>query len=167
MTFLSSIPTIGYDFTIKTDNSDQVYAVADVLTKVSFYLDTETLLNLCGKYEVIANETPDQIAYAIYGDSNLHWTILYINNIMDMGSQWPLPDRVIFDLVENPDEVKYYEYQGLVADQVWLIERYGDAYPVTNLEHEQRLNDKKRNILIVQPRNIGIFVEAFMNAING
>tara|TARA_Y100000816_G_C25768349_1_gene403444 strand:- start:43 stop:630 length:588 start_codon:yes stop_codon:yes gene_type:complete len=39
---------------------------------------------------IIANERPDQVAEAVYGDPRYDWVILTANNITNMREQWPL-----------------------------------------------------------------------------
>lgn len=41
-------------------------------------------------YTIQGEETPDSIAYKEYGNSEWFWTILILNNIVDMNSMWPL-----------------------------------------------------------------------------
>ena len=41
-------------------------------------------------YDVKEGETPEMLADKLYGDSNLHWIIMYVNSITDRYHQWPL-----------------------------------------------------------------------------
>lgn len=59
------------------------------------------------KYVIQPGETPDKIAFSLYGDSEWYWTILLVNNIVDMNTQWPLEG----DEFENYIEDKYGENQ--------------------------------------------------------
>lgn len=64
------------------------------------------------KYYIGNGETPDNLAYKLYGDSTKHW-ILYLLNPNLKGS-WPCSDAELERLIEN----KYGEYSFLaLADE--------------------------------------------------
>ena len=50
------------------------------------------------KYKIIGDERPDNVAYKIYNDETLDWVILLSNNILNIQTEWPLPQKV-FDSV--------------------------------------------------------------------
>ena len=45
------------------------------------------------KYQIIGDERPDNVAYKFYEDSTLDWIILLSNNIINIQTEWPLPQR--------------------------------------------------------------------------
>jgi hypothetical protein len=53
------------------------------------------------KYEIKGNDRPDNVAFEVYGDSNLDWLVLVCNNIINIQTEWPLPqndfDRFLLD----------------------------------------------------------------------
>jgi len=53
------------------------------------------------KYKIIGDERPDNVAYKIYGDETLDWVILLSNNILNIQTEWPLPqtafDRMLLE----------------------------------------------------------------------
>jgi len=50
------------------------------------------------KYKIIGDERPDNVAYKIYNDETLDWVVLLSNNILNIQTEWPLPQS-IFDKV--------------------------------------------------------------------
>ena len=50
------------------------------------------------KYKIIGDERPDNVAYKLYNDETLDWVILLSNNILNIQTEWPLP-QIIFDKV--------------------------------------------------------------------
>ena len=48
------------------------------------------------KYQIIGDERPDNIAYKIYGDSNLDWMILLANNVTNLQNEWPLEPNAFY-----------------------------------------------------------------------
>ena len=96
-------------------------------------------LNYFEKYKVIGDERPDNIAYKLYGDENLSWVILLSNNIINVQSEWPLPQQAYHDFLiekygseENLYDTHHYETneiknssgvvmieKGLIIDPTW------------------------------------------------
>ena len=68
-------------------------------------------LNFFTKYKVIGDDRPDNVAYEIYGDSTLDWVVLLANNILNIQSEWPLPQRSLDNVLLN----KYGSYEKLNA----------------------------------------------------
>jgi hypothetical protein len=61
------------------------------------------------KYKIVGGDRPDNVAFEVYDDSSLDWVILLSNNILNIQSEWPLPqtdfDRFVLD--------KYGDYNTL------------------------------------------------------
>jgi hypothetical protein len=61
------------------------------------------------KYKIVGDDRPDNVAFEVYEDSKLDWIVLLSNNILNIQSEWPLPqtdfDRFILD--------KYGDYNTL------------------------------------------------------
>lgn len=161
-TFLANLPNVLYDFSTVGETRN-IYPVPDILTKIVTYYDEQNYQYLTSDYLILGNETPEVIAHKVYNDPYLHWTILYINKITNMGEQWPVPDRILREIVENPDEIHHYEFHGIIADLSWITENYGAEYatPVTNLDYASQENDVRRHIKIINPTHIGRFVKEF------
>ena len=66
-------------------------------------------LSFFTKYKIIGDERPDNIAYKEYNDSSLDWVVLLANNILNIQSEWPLPqtslDEVLLDKYGNYDKL--------------------------------------------------------------
>ena len=61
------------------------------------------------KYKIVGDDRPDNVAFEIYNDSSLDWVVLLSNNVLNVQSEWPLPqtdfDRFVLD--------KYGDYDTL------------------------------------------------------
>ena len=73
-------------------------------------------LTLFTKYKVQGNERPDNVAYKIYNDPSLDWIVLLSNNIINIQTEWPMPqyelDRYLLDKYgsyEKLNETHHYE----------------------------------------------------------
>ena len=137
------------------------------------------------KYSVEGDERPDQIAYEFYRDSGLDWIILTTNNIVHVRDEWPMSNRDFLTYLnekytsEELSNVHHYEPREIRDDSNSLIQPAGirvkSDYSVTYvendtvktkssikmltfLEHETNLNDAKRNINILKPDYVEIFL---------
>ena len=137
------------------------------------------------KYSVEGDERPDQVAYNFYRDSGLDWIILTTNNIVHVRDEWPMSNRDFLTYLnekytsEELSNVHHYETREIRDESNTLIQPAGirvkSDYSVTYvendtvktkssikmltfLEHETNLNDAKRNINILKPDYVEIFL---------
>ena len=137
------------------------------------------------KYSVEGDERPDKVAYDFYGDSGLDWIILTTNNIVHVRDEWPMSNRDFLTYLnekytsEELSNVHHYETREIRDESNTLIQPAGirvkSDYSVTYvendtvktessikminfLEHETNLNDAKRNINILKPDYVEIFL---------
>ena len=127
-------------------------------------------------YDVRNGEKPEDIAYKWFGDAQLHWVILMTNNITDRYYQWPMSQpqfqEFLEDKYDNPDGIHHYEItkssgrttgQG-PNDYSHLVEVTSDtdnASSVSNREYEERLQDKYRQIKLLNQTFLSDFLEEF------
>jgi hypothetical protein len=65
------------------------------------------------KYKIIGDERPDNVAYKIYNDETLDWVILLSNNILNIQTEWPLPQKVFDSLMLEKYETYDSLYNGI------------------------------------------------------
>tara|TARA_B100000214_G_scaffold289659_1_gene219332 strand:+ start:249 stop:782 length:534 start_codon:yes stop_codon:yes gene_type:complete len=167
--YFESFPTIFYDA-----NGDGTFKdVKNLLRRVGLRAVVKSNVLLFDTYEVKEGETPEMIAHKLYGDSNLHWIILMINEVTDRYHQWPMTVPQFLDFIndkyDNPDGIHHYETTQTSGDTKVKIEVFNevdsDAYtgltPITNREYEEDRQDKLRSIRLIDPKFIGQFVAEF------
>ena len=140
------------------------------------------------KYSVIGDERPDQVAYNFYGDSGLDWVVLTTNNIIHVRDEWPMGSQDFLTYLnekyttEQLSNIHHYETKIIRDFDGKLIQPEGLTVPAGHsitfldngvlktesqltsfsfLEHEIDLNDKKRNINILKPEYLSLFLEDF------
>ena len=172
--FFSKFPKIQYD--IKGDRNEKI--VTDILRRVKQRTKVSDVANLFDTYDVPEGETPEITAFKHFGSSSHFWVILMTNNITDRYYGWPLSfsefEKFVFDKYTNPDDTHHYELAQTSgpttsSDYSHLIEVNSDevgASSVSNREYEQRLNDKKRQIKLMNPGFLGMFVEEFTSLLS-
>ena len=109
------------------------------------------------KYQIIADERPDNIAYKIYGDSNLDWMVMLANNITNLQNEWPLEEQSFYRFLINKygseagiESVHHYETQKVIDSKEKVIVPKGlevpSNYSVTFLDSGTRTEQIRTNI---------------------
>lgn len=69
------------------------------------------------KYKIIGDERPDNVAYKFYGDETFDWVVLLSNNVINIQTEWPMPqrafDKYIFEKYRIGDEDSEATYNNL------------------------------------------------------
>jgi len=170
--YFRQFPTIPYDSVGDGKHKD----VTNLLRRVGIRAKVKTNTMLYDTYDVKNGETPESIAFKLYGDAELHWVIMMINNITDRYHDWPLTEAQFLSFVKdkysNVDATHHYEISQSSGDTTVKINvgtdntDYPTATAITNYEHEQEEQDKKRKIRLLDPSYIGPFVEEFKTLMN-
>ena len=127
-------------------------------------------------YDVRNGEKPEDIAYKWFGDAQLHWVILMTNNVTNRYYDWPM-NQVQFqtfleDKYDNPDGIHHYELtqdSGRTSgqgpnDYSYKVEVTSDTFnssSVSNREYEEREQDKKRSIRLLNQVFLTDFIDEF------
>ena len=172
--YFNSFPVIPYD----SKGDLQFKDVTNLLRRVGMRTKLKTNTFLYDTYNVKEGETPEMIAHKLYGDPQLHWIILLINEITDRYHQWPMTGGQFLDYLNdkysNPDGIHHYETTQTSGDTKVKIEVENDvdedAYtgltPITNREYEENEQDKRRQIRLVDPSFVEQFVDEFKKLMN-
>ena len=172
--YFQEFPTIIYDSVGDGNFKD----VKNLLRRVGLRVAVRTNILLYDTYDVKEGETPEIIASKLYGDPELHWVILMINNVTDRFHQWPLSTPQFLDFINdkysNPDGIHHYEVPQSSGNTKTKIEIYNevdeDAYtgltPITNREYEESEQDAKRSIRLLDPSFVDQFVDEYKKLIS-
>ena len=102
-------------------------------TKISEQIFSD--LTFFTKYQIITDERPDNVAFKVYGDSNLDWMILLANNIINVQQEWPLEHQ------------SYYNY---------LIGKYGSDAALQNIHHYETREKKNSVGKVIVPKGLEV-----------
>ena len=139
------------------------------LASGSFLFDT---------YDVQDGENPEDIAFKLYGDPELHWVILMTNNVTDRYYQWPLTQPQFQEHLTdkygagNEDATHHFEKTqdsgrttssgaNDFSHKVECNSDDGDPDIITNRQYEQRKQDEYRSIRLLDRRFLQDFVAEF------
>ena len=180
MSYFSRFPLMVYD----VKNNDNYKLLPDILRRVKIRQKINSSTMLFDKYDVKEGERPEDIAFKFYGDPGLHWIILMTNNITDRYYQWPMTEPQIAEFLTDKygagseDGVHHYEItqssgrssgQGPddYSHKVEVNSDEDDAETITNRQYEERLQDKYRQIKLLDAKYLSQFVAEFDRLIKG
>ena len=166
-------PKIIYDITGRGDFK----LITDLLRRVKVRDGIKNNVSVFDKYNVPDGQTQEQTSELLYGTQDYWWVILLMNNIKDRFYDWPLSTVQFQDYMTskytNADAIRHYEITQTsgptqIQDNSHLIEvnsTQPGATSVSYREYENRLQDKKRQIQILDKQYLPSFVDEFLSLI--
>ena len=152
--------------------------VTDLFRRVKIKEKILDEASLYQEYDVPNGERPEDTSMKHFGDPQYHWVILMTNKGQDGFYDWPLDFRAfetfIKDKYANPDAIQHYEKaqssgKTTSNDYSHLIEvneTEPGAMSVSNREYEERIQDTKRKIKLINPGFLPVLLEEFDNLMN-
>ena len=95
----------------------------DILENLSFHT----------KYEIKGDDRPDNVAYEVYGNSNLDWLVLLCNNIIHIINEWPMLQNDFDD---------------------FLLDKYGTYANINATHHYETQEVKNSQDVIMVPKGL-------------
>ena len=178
--YFDTFPTIPYD----SVGNGQFKNVKNLMRRVAVRSKVKSNTLMFDTYDVKEGETPESIADKLYDDSEFRWVVLMINDITDRYHQWPMTQPQFLQYVNDKyekadgtsgaDDTHHFELAQSSGDTSVKVEVYnnlalygGDqdfysnATAVTNYEYEERLQDERRKIRLLDSRYLDDFVAEF------
>ena len=174
MAYFKYFPKIYYDVR-GVKNDTQFDAVTNIMARVvikanSWKQSDENLNEFIEaasgfeKYVIKDGDRPDTVADQFYGDSELHWVVLYANgaSMQQPWYDWPMTQYDLTKFVAkkygsgNLNATNHYAADGFQVDS-----DAAGATIVTNFGHEQTLNDAKRPIRVIESKYVSLVVDEF------
>ena len=177
MQYFNEFPKIDYSITgVKSDTAE----ITDIWRRVKVRSKIANNVALFDNFDVPEGDSPETVAYKVYGDAEYFWVVCLMNNVVNRYYDWPLDEfsfqQFVADKYSNPDGIHHFErvqdsgpQKGNgPADYSHIIEcnsTDAGAQSVSNIEHERRLQDKKRQIKLLQPNYLNNFIDEFRRLI--
>ena len=170
--YFSQFPSLIYDI----NNQGNQKLVTDIFKRVKVRDKVVNETSLYEFYYVPNGEKPEDTAFKHFGNPELHWIILMTNNIVDRYFEWPLSDadfeRFVNDKYANADATHHHEITRSsgkttgdgpddFSHKIEVNSTDADAQSVSNYEYEQRLQDQKRQIKLLDKAYLNVFIEEF------
>ena len=184
MTYFRELPSILYQSPLSTRSSSNEYVeVKNLFRRVKLRDDLKSSFTYLQNYYVKDGYRPDQVADYLYGSSNMDWVVIHSAGIVNIRDEWPLTSKEIYDYSFNKygkdlNQIRYYVTKevkdssgkiylpkGKVVDKDFTIPdptsptaTLNPVGGVTNYEHEANINEDKRNISILRPEYLQLFL---------
>ena len=163
--YFREFPLYEYDFAGKGQNAK---LVTDIIRRVAVNAKVKANTLIFDKYDVKDGETPEIVADKYYGNPQYHWVVVLVNNITNW-YDWPLEtvaysNYLIDKYGDNIEGTHHHEISQTSGDTTIQLEVSSDtagATAVTNREYEERLQDEKRQIRLIDKSYLSFFVEEF------
>ena len=161
-------------YDLKADGNPKI--VTDLMTRVKVREKVINEMSLYDKYDVPSGERPEDTAFKHFGSAEYHWVVLMTNNITDAFYEWPMSEQdfeaFLKDKYAEPDGTHHYELTQSSGktkangpdDYSYLIEVNSTAtgaQNVSNRQFEQRIQDERRQINLLNPSYLNTFIEEF------
>lgn len=94
------------------DDSSSLDTVTNLTSSFSIGSDLTENYVVYYTYSISDGETPENLAYKLYGSVETHWIIMKMNNMIDMKKDWPLEQRSLIRAIDEK-----YSAQGALVQQ--------------------------------------------------
>ena len=187
---LKRLPDLFYNFSSRPLDSDYLL-VKNIWRRAQILVEYKTQITLFTEENVRDGERPEDVATRLYSNPFYNWTVLVINDITDVYSQWPRSVTQLQDFInqkyDNPMATKHHVTTelkdandniivpaGKVVASNYQVSYYNGSTTVTatpvasvtNAAYETELNSRKQNIQVVKPELIEDFVAVYYNIAN-
>lgn len=119
--YFDNFPYVGYSLRDSLQ-PDELMVVTDIFRRIAPVANLLKNKRLFHGYQIIEGETPEMIAYRVYGSTQYHWVVSLINNITDPLVDWPK------------------EYANLVR---FIIDKYGSIASAAGSIHHYTMTISK------------------------
>lgn len=163
MSYFSNFPSgmvkIGNEYKYVTDIFRRVYTKAPSVN----YSEIQTVT-------VPDGYTIEQTSDLFYSSPEYHWVIAIINNYVDIREEWPKSssDLMKYCLVKYGGLEQLYDTHHYETEDGIIVQPEYDGVKteVTNMQYEEKINDAKREIKMLQPQYLSYFVSKFQSLIS-
>jgi len=187
MAYFKYLPKVYIRSKTRVDGNQPYQLAVNIFRRIKIRDDLQGALLGFTQYEIGEGERPDQVAYRIYGDSDLDWVVLIINNIINVYNDWPLNredlHQYVYDKYESVEGIHHYETleykdpstglillpSGLVVDESFqytkpdgsIVPKNLSRFPISYFDYEYELNEAKRNIYLLRNVYLQDFISEF------
>lgn len=174
--YFSYFPNVYIGEGIGDEEQFKYRLVKNIFRRLKVRDDLKQYVSLTELYAIPDGFRPSDVAQNFYTDPFLDWVVLLANNITDVYEQWPIRQDKIYDRVNelyaDPDAIHHWETQEVLLDDDIVYMEKGkvvnesfrvtmpdgvqktkleSVYPVSNYEHEEHENEKKRFLILPTP----------------
>ena len=83
------------------DNRSSVQVVTNIALRIKLTDELVNNIAVYDQYDIKDGDTPETLAFELYGDTNLHWVILHANEILDPRFDWVLSTNDLYEFAQG------------------------------------------------------------------
>lgn len=160
---------------VNTINPNTSTVVTDIFRRISMNRFKSNLVFL-QTITVPDGYTIEQVSDKYYKNPEYHWVIMIINDIVDVRKEWPMSssDLTKFVTKKYGENKIYATHHFVTTDGSDVIVDYDEAdlangviEAVSNYQYEEQLNNKKREIKMLESKYLAEFVSIYAGMIGG
>ena len=154
---------------------DTLINIPDIFRRVAPNSITDSMMSM-STYDIQDGQKPEHLSHDVYGTVDYYWVILIVNNIVDPYHDWPKSSEDLLDFTkqrygaENIHKIHHY-VDGTNADIRVDFDQTkfntGEIKSISNIEHEEKVNEEKRQIKVPKPEFIEEIAGQFRKLIRG
>ena len=132
--FIASGTTSGSGIVSTTTQETTLQILTDITTNVRIRKEVLENVTLYDEYDILEGETPEIIAEKIYGNPELHWVIMIVNQRYDHYRDFPLTTNELEQHCintygeDNIYTVHHYEKNGIITEALATMKIPNDVY---------------------------------------
>jgi hypothetical protein len=150
--YFTNFPKIYYDFP-QDATSTSLQILTDITTNVRIRKAVLENITLYDEYDMKDGETPEIVAEKVYGNPELHWVIMLVNERYDYLKDFPMSNLELEQYAidkygqDNLNDVHHYEVNGIIAEARAIIKLPKTITPLLKV-HDYIISLPKSNARI-------------------
>jgi len=134
--YFDRLPDFEYVSRLPDAQISDYITVKNLFKKGKLREDIFQNLTFFTKYQIQGNDRPDNVAFEVYKDSSLDWLVLTCNNIINIQTEWPLPQQQF----DN-----------------YLLDKYGNYNTLYNgIHHHETIEVKNSQDIVIVPAGLQV-----------
>jgi len=133
--YFKQVPNFEYVSRLPDAKISDYIAVKNFFKKAKLRPDIFQNLATFSKYQIKGDDRPDNVAEDFYQDSSLDWLVLTSNNIVNIQTEWPMPQRD-FDR--------------------FLLDKYGSYTNLQSVHHHETLEVKNSKGVVMLEKGLEV-----------
>jgi len=134
--YFNRLPDFEYVSRLPDAQISDYITVKNLFKKGKLREDIFQNLTFFTKYQIQGNDRPDNVAFEVYKDSSLDWLVLTCNNIINIQTEWPLPQQQF----DN-----------------YLLDKYGNYNTLYNgIHHHETVEVKNSQGVVIVPAGLQV-----------
>ena len=154
MSYFKHFPTIDYDPT----GDKNTKTIKDILTRLTIKDVVRNNKAVFSKYDVKEGQRPEDVAFEQYGDAQLHWIVLMMNEMVNPYYEWPMGlrdlEKFVAEKYSDVNATHHHEIAQSSGDtntKIHVDSGTIGAEAITNYEYEEAVNDSRKQIRLLAP----------------